>query len=454
MALPGSFFGGIEKKVAALNIHLNNCTEKYLLQLQKKEAKIKKKLLGHDSTAASRLFANNPEKQYADLARQNATDSAFDPKKITGEYLPYADSLQGMLTFFKNNQHLISPTDSRIASIQNSLRQLQQLQGRLQNAEQIKQFVRERKEQIKQYILNTAHLPPGIAAAYSGYNKDLYYYNQQLHEYKDALNDPDKLFQKVIFILSKFSVFRDFMKSNSILAALFPIPGNYGSVLALQGLQTRDEISRVIQSQLNGPDAQAALSQGFADGQSQLTSLKDRMLKYGQNGKDMDNPDFKPNMQKKKSFLKRLEYGTNMQSQHSTYFFPTTTDIGLTVGYRLNDRSTIGIGASYKIGWGSDIHHINLSSQGSGLRSFLDVKLKGSFYASGGLEYNYQQPGYLLEFKELNSWQQSGLIGISKIISIKSKPLKKTKVQFLWDLMSYRQLPPAQAFKFRVGYNF
>jgi hypothetical protein len=173
----------------------------------------------------------------------------------------------------------------------------------------------------------------------------------------------------------------------------------------------------------------------------------------------MDMPDFKPNNQKTKSFWKRLEYGTNLQTQKSNNFFPTTSDIGLSVGYKLSDKSIIGIGGSYKVGWGKDIRNIAISSEGAGLRSFLDVKLKGSFFASGGYEYNYQ-PLTVSETitpdiaAQGDKWQQSGLVGISKIISLKSKTFKKTKAQLLWDFLSYQQQPRTQAVKFRVGYSF
>jgi hypothetical protein len=52
------------------------------------------------------------------------------------------------------------------------------------------------------------------------------------------------------------------------------------------------------------------------------------------------------------------------------------------------------------------------------------------------------------------SWQQSGLIGLSKIISVKTKFFKKTRLQLLWDFLSYEQVPKAQPIKFRVVYNF
>ncbi len=201
------------------------------------------------------------------------------------------------------------------------------------------------------------------------------------------------------------------------------------------------------------------MQQNLQAAQAQLNQLKDKINKLGAGGADMDMPDFKPNNQKTKSFWKRLEYGSNLQTQKSNNFFPTTSDLGLSVGYKISDKSIIGIGGSYKVGWGKDIRNIAISSQGAGLRSFLDVKLKGSFFASGGFEYNYQPLTYSetltpQDQQRGEEWQQSGLVGISKIISLKSKMFKKTKLQLLWDFLSYQQVPKAQALKFRVGYNF
>jgi hypothetical protein len=144
-----------------------------------------------------------------------------------------------------------------------------------------------------------------------------------------------------------------------------------------------------------------------------------------------------------------------MQTLRSTSFFPVTTDLGLSLGYKLNDKSVVGVGASYKLGWGQGFRNIHLSHQGAGLRSYVDWKLKGSFWMSGGYEMNYKTAFdnfYLL--RDLNAWQQSGLIGLSKLVSIKSKFFKKTKLQLLWDFLSYQQRPRTQPIVFRIGYNF
>ena len=111
----------------------------------------------------------------------------------------------------------------------------------------------------------------------------------------------------------------------------------------------------------------------------------------------------------------------------------------------------MGVGAAYKMGWGKDINHISFSSQGIGLRSYVDIKLKGSIWITGGYEQNYMQ-GFekipLLD--DYSKWQQSGLIGLSK----KYKVNKKTgNIQLLWDFLSYKQIPRTTELKFRLGYQ-
>jgi hypothetical protein len=232
--------------------------------------------------------------------------------------------------------------------------------------------------------------------------------------------------------LGRMDVFKQFMQEHSELASLFRLPDSYGSSQALAGLQTRTQVQQLVQTQLSaaGPNASQLLQQNLQAAQAQLSQLKDKINQFGGGSSDIDMPDFKPNNQRTRSFLKRIEYGTNVQSAKSNSFFPTTTDIGLSLGYKLNDKSIIGVGASYKIGWGKDFRHIEVTSEGIGLRSFADVKLKGSFYVSGGFEYNYQKPfSSLSSIYDLDLWQQSGLLGISKMVSLKTKFFKKTKLQ-------------------------
>ena len=148
------------------------------------------------------------------------------------------------------------------------------------------------------------------------------------------------------------------------------------------------------------------------------------------------------------------EYGGNFQFGKNNRLVPSTADIALTVGYKLNDNSLVGVGASYKMGIGS-IQRLSISHQGIGLRSFIDWKIKKQFFVSGGFEMNYNA-----EFKRLSqlqaysAWQQSGLVGITKKLNVKTKFFKATSIQLLYDVLYRQHIPVSQPVILRAGYSF
>jgi hypothetical protein len=446
-AVSSRYIQSVSKKTNELEQKLDKKSRKALAQLQKQEAGMKKKLTKIDSVAAKNVFVNAEDK-YKEL-EQRLTNPSFK------QYIPGFDTISTSLKFFEQNNQLLSQTKDIKEKLIASMNRIKGLESQLQKAEDLKQFLKERKQFLKEQLSKF-----GFAKELKKLDKRVYYYSQQLHEYKAMLNDPKKIERKAIEILSKTKLFKDFMQKNSMLASLFRMPGdpsdpNY--IASLAGLQTRASVQQFIQNQLagSGPNAQQQLQANLQQAQSQLQQLKDKVLKAGGGSSNAELPDFKPNNQKTKSFLQRLELGTNVQSQKSTNFFPVTSDIGLSLAYRLSDKSLIGIGASYKLGWGSGWNNINITHQGVGLRSFIDWKLKGSFYISGGYEQNYKaEIRSIDQLRNFSAWQHSGLIGMSKVVSVKSKLFKKTKVQLLWDFMSYQQVPRTQPIVFRIGYNF
>jgi len=451
--LQAKYLNAISAKSAKATEQIDKQTEKYLAKLEKQERRLQKKLAKIDSLAAKNVLANT-EQKYRDLENRikNKSESLLHKGS---QYLPWLDSARTSLKFLETKNPVTGAITTNQAKLTGALSKVKELENQFKQAANVKDFIRQRKEYLKQQLQHY-----NLGNELKNYNQTAYYYSQQINEYRQALNDPDKAEKKVLELLNKVPVFQDFMRKNSMLASLFAVPGSdpNGLTQNLAGLQTRASVQGLIQNQLaaGGPNAQAMLQQNIGEAQGMLNQLKNKMSQMGTSGgSDLDMPEYKPNTQKTKPFLKRLEYGTNIQSAKSNYYFPTTTDIALSVGYKLNEKNIIGIGASYKMGWGKDFSHINLSSQGIGFRSFMDTKLKGSFYASGGFEYNYQQPfGSIEQIKYLNAWQQSGLIGISKIVSLKTKYFKKTKLQLLWDMLSYQQVPKTQPVKFRVGYSF
>jgi hypothetical protein len=451
---PSKLFSRINDKTSRLNGQLAKQTERYLNKLSRQEARLRKKLYKLDSVKAAGLYTSNPEQQYALMIAKLSSDTARSVHSMGPEYLPYTDSLQASLAFMSKNPQMI-PHGMNADQAATALAQLQTLETKFQDADEIKQFVRQRKEQIGQFLSGYSHLPSGISNTYNGYNKELYYYSEQLRQYRQMLNDPDKMLKRALTLLNKLPAFTTFMKGNSFLTGLFSVASNYGSADGLDGLQSRDQVLTMIQGRIGsgGPNAASAIQSSLQTAQQDINSLQNKLSKLGGGSGDIDMPNFKPNAQRTKTFFQRLEYSTNLQTQRAAYYFPTTTDLGLSVGYKLGEKNVIGIGASYKVGWGSNINHVNVSGQGAGLRSFMDIQMKKSFFASGGFEYNYQ-PILGATIGTLNSWQQSGLIGISKVVSMNTKVFKKTKVQFLWDFLSYEQVPKGQPVKFRVGYTF
>lgn len=444
---PENFLNEISTKASRLEAKLDAHEERSLKKLEREEKRLKKKLAKLDSVAANEVFGNAEDK-YNQLQQtlQNPGKSA--------QYIPYLDTLKTSLKFIDQNPAFISTSKDKLRSI---MGKVEGLETKLQRAEEIRKFLRERRQYLKEQLTKF-----GFVKDLKNLNKQVYYYTGQLNEYKTLLQDKKKTERKVIEALSSTKLFRDLIKKHGMLAGLFRLPGELppgpsAGGTSLGGLQTRSQVSGLLQQQLgtnSGTTGLQQLQQTMQKAQGQLQQLKNKIIQSGGDS-DPELPDFKPNQQKTKSFLKRLEFGTNFQTQKTKKYFPATSDIGLSLGYKLNDKSIIGIGASYKLGLGTDWRHIRISHQGLGLRSFADIKLNGSLWISGGFEMNYLSAfKSISELKEFSAWQQSGLLGLSKTVLLKTKFFKKTKLQLLWDFLSYRQLPRSQPILFRVGYHF
>lgn len=445
--LPDKYFSKVDKKVSSIDDKLTKQTEKYLEKLQRQEDKIKKHLSKIDSSASATF--ENAKQKYAKFSQAFKNKTAIVGKLSGGQYNSYLDSLSTSLSFLKQFKNIEGKA-------KDPLKNLQQLQSKLEQSENIKKYIAERKEQIKQLLSKYTNLPKSLQKQYQNLSKTAYYYSAQVKEYKEMLKDPEKIEKKALALLNKLPAFQKFMKQNSQLASMFGIPGSSSNTgtQALAGLQTRAAVQAIISQQISigGPNAQAQIQQNLAEAHAEINKIKDQINKLGGGASDISMPDFKPNEQKTKTFLKRLEYGGNLQSQKAANYFPATTDIGLSVSYKLNNKSIIGIGASYKVGLGRGWNNIHLTSEGIGLRSFVDYKIKKSFFLSGGYEQNYKTAFNSIEqLKNYSAWQTSGLIGISKKYSISKK--LKGNMQLLWDFLSYRQFPRTQSLVYRLGYN-
>ena len=455
LSFPRHWLSKMQARIARLNKQLTEQGEQYLQQMASQEQRLQQKLSRVDSGSAQALFSKSA-RQYAALGQQLKTDTGNRSLSLNGTYHPYLDSLHGSLAYLQQHPELLGGSTAKLAQLQRASSQLQALEARMRDADQIKAYFQQRKQQIAGFIAQHTNLTGLLTKQYGGINREVYYYSQQLRQYKELWNNPDQLEQRALAVLNSRLDYQSFMKTHSSLGSLFQIPKGYSSSQALAGMQTKDIVAQQVTAKASagGAAGLSALQSNLQSAQNALNSYKAKLSALGAGNGDADMPNFTPNSQHKKTLWRRLEYGVNFQTTRTDYYFPSVSDLGLSLGYRLGHDNVVGIGASYKLGWGNGIQHIAFSGQGIGLRSFLQIKIKGSFSATGGFEYNYTTPFPVFsQLPRLQDWTRSGLIGVTKTITTKGKVLKKTNLSLLWDFLSYSQIPPTQPLLFRVGYT-
>jgi hypothetical protein len=444
--VPEKYIDRVTGQSQKLEQALDKKSQKALAQLQKQENKIKKKLSGKiGSLAADSVLANTAEK-YKEL------EEKLKNGKLTGQYLARLDTLVTSLKFLEEHKEFISQAKEVQEKLKESLAKINGLQSQLAKAEEIKQFLRERKELLKQELSKF-----GFAKELKKVNKKIFYYAETLKEIKTTLQDSKKIERKALEILSKTKLFREFMQKNSILASLFRINGdpddpNY--VASLAGLQTRNSVNLLIQNQLasGGPNAQQQFQQNLQSAQSQLSQLKDKVMKGGGGSSDDIMPEgFIPNPIRSKTFIQRLTFSTDFQSTRHNNLFPVGSDIGVSASYMLNGNSHISLGSGLKIGWGTGFNNIRLSSQGVSFRGGLSWRLRGSLFIAGKYEQNYfSEIRNITQLRDYSSWKTAALLGISKKYNAGKK---KGEVTLLYDFLYNRPPVQTQAIILRIGYN-
>lgn len=228
----------INGETTSLNQQLQCKTEKYLQSMARKEAKLRAQLYKADSAKAAALYPDDPRKQYAAFIQKFKEDSSRVFSSMGPEYLPHVDSLHSMLAFMAKNSTLLNGNLAQQSTIQSSLANFQQLQAKLQQADVVNQFIQGRKALLQQYVSSYTKVPSGVGNTLQGYNKEVYYYGEQIREYRQMLNDPGKLIQTALGLLNKVPAFTSFMKQNSFLSGVFNVPGGYDNPSGAPGLGT------------------------------------------------------------------------------------------------------------------------------------------------------------------------------------------------------------------------
>ncbi|MFN8250248.1 MAG: hypothetical protein U0V75_00095 [Ferruginibacter sp.] len=447
--LPKKYLTSIDSKIDKYTSRVTNKTEKTLTKLAKWETKIKTLLEKASPETAQRLFNNNQLSFATALEKYKQGQTIITDQRK--KYNDYRDKLSTSIKYLEDQKEKL---DTRLVQpLAKAKVKIKEYEDAQDESDAMEQFIKERKKQLIDQSLKYL----GKSKYLQKINKETYYYLETIKNYKQIFSDKEKAEETALTLLNKIPAFKKFMQENSMLASLFRMPGSgaAGNTPNLAGLQTRASVNALIQNQIavGGPNAADQIRSNMQAAQAELSKLKDKVLKSGGGSSDMNMPDFKPNNTKTQTFGQRIEKGFNLQFGKTNSLVPTTADIGLNIGYKLNDKSVIGLGASYKMGMGS-IQRISITHQGVGLRSYLDWQLKKQFYISGGYEMNHNaQFKNIQQLQQYDAWQQSGLIGIAKKIPLKTKWTKGTKIQLLYDMLANSHRRISQPVVFRVGYN-
>ncbi|WP_431213460.1 hypothetical protein ACQ86N_00550 [Puia sp. P3] len=100
IGFPSRLLGKLQARTNKLNSDLTQQSTRWLEKMQRREAKLQKKMSATDSVGAQRLFAGS-QQQYAALIQKLKTDTGSAVGGLKGAYMPYMDSLQGMMKYLK-----------------------------------------------------------------------------------------------------------------------------------------------------------------------------------------------------------------------------------------------------------------------------------------------------------------------------------------------------------------
>lgn len=450
----GKYFGSVQKKADEFNAKVEKHVRKSLNKLLKQERKMQRHIMKTDSFLARTLFTYSIDSltAFRSLLQQKR---GFVNKIPGGKYFARLDTLAQSLSFLAKHESFTEYGKELQKKWGSAMDGIKDMESNLDHIRHLQDFLSARKETLKSKLKDYPQLLRGI----KNMSKEAYYLGERVNELRTVFNDPSKIESAVISVLREMPAFKEFMRQHAQLAGLFPMSniaggGSQAGMPVVNGIPSRAAVQQAIQASAPGMGANlnSFIEQRTGQAQSALQQFKNELNEAGGMG-DKEMPDFKPNSQRVKSFKKRLEYGFDFQFTRSNYMLPSTGDVSLLLGYKLNDKSSVGVAGVYKFGMGHGWNDIRFSNIGVGLRSYMNWKIKGSFYVQGGGEWNYNAGFRSIEqLRNSRLWQESVVAGIVKKYRVSKK--MKGNVQVLFDFLHKQHIPNTQPILFRFGCNF
>lgn len=182
--LPTKYLDQTSGKARRMQERVDQYSLRTLNRLQKQETRMRAKLAKMDSVAANNIFNHSIDSIGALNAKLKRKVSGFSPSGLGTGYL---DTLQNSLSFLSNAKGIAGQSKAMQDKLSGSLKNVQDLQARFQQADQIKAYIRERRQQLKEQL-----------AQYTGFGDDLKKYNKEAYYY-----GPNSSLEKLIDLNKK-----------------------------------------------------------------------------------------------------------------------------------------------------------------------------------------------------------------------------------------------------------
>jgi predicted DNA-binding protein len=371
----------------------------------------------------------------------------LDKLNLSKKYSSKLDSIATGLNLTKSLSPLKAESD-----IDHVQAQLTELTDELHKAEKIKSLLETNLQHLS-YFQKIKSIEKQITQ----YKKLSAGYNARISEAQELLKQPDKFGKRLLSELRQQPAFQKYFAKYSELARLFPSAESpTGNMTNITGLQQRDQLMEQIKTAMGGTSFDPIhFLQTNPEGGQQNNPITHATQSLQKKIKAISTSNYEDPGYKGLSFMQRVFFQTNVQSSSGNRWLPSHTNFAIGSGYKINSKAQLSAEIVWRMGWGQPIKNIHITHQGFGLRSFLDWKVKGQWWITGSYEKNHY-PSYqtIAVASNDNGWRNSALMGISKTIAIKSKGMKKFKMQLLYDFLAPSQAPYTSPWKYRMGYTF
>lgn len=282
----------------------------------------------------------------------------------------------------------------------------------------------------------------------TAFNKQLYYFNQQLSDYTKLFANNSNFENNILTSLQQqVPGLQNYTAANLGINKSLALPANYNATIP--NLQTNSSVAAAQKEILNtlvsnNNNFAATLKPDF----QKVNELKkySSLTAVGQN--------FKKNPYKTKRFIDRIEKSIDLRPGFNNYYKDITLSFYFQLGYKIDLKSTAGIGLSTLNSISKNGHFSTLSNTTGHVESYLffDYWLFSVIHA-----YGQYKP---LLYKPANSFENANKINSKTpanhdiTVGIRLKPLATKSTSTNIYLLYTFPMHHAPYFEYRLGLNF